>query len=87
VKDGALVDLEEYQDALVFTQTARDIMAGVAASDDPVVHKAGETVRAAVAATDPAFGDIVPEEGALEGEGSLLMGAAARVELAALALQ
>ncbi len=87
VKDGALEDLEEYQDALGFTQTARDIVAGVAASDDPVVHKAGETARAAIAATDPAFGDIVPEEGALDGDGSLLMGAAARVELAALALQ
>ena len=87
VKDGALEDLEEYQDALGFVETAREIASGVAASDDPVTRKAGEKAVAAIAASVPAFDGIVPGAGALAGDGSLLMGAAARVELAALALR
>lgn len=87
VKDGALEDLEEYQDALGFVETARDLAAGDAASDDPVTRKAGEKAFAAIEATGPAFDGIVPGADALAGEGSLMMGAAARVELAALALR
>lgn len=87
VTDGTLDDLEEYQDALGFAETARDIAAGVASSDDPVVANAGAKALAAIAATDLAFAGVVPGEGALAGDGSLLMGAAARVELAALALR
>ena len=79
--------LAEYQDALSFVETARDIAAGVAASDDPAVRKAGERALAAIAATDPAFDGIVPTDDALSGDASLFLGAAARVEIAALALQ
>ena len=87
VKCGVLEDLPEYQDALGFAQAAREIAAGVAGSDDPAVGKAGEKALAAIAATDPAFDGIFPTADALSGDASLFLGAAARVEIAALALK
>ena len=87
VKGGAVEDLVEYQDALGFAQAARDIAADLAASDDPAVRKAGEKALAAIAMTDPAFDGIVPTADALSGDASLFLAAAARVEIAALALK
>lgn len=86
VKDGAIENLHEYQDAWGFLQTVRLRAEALAASDAAAVAKAGAAVLAAVGETDGAFDGLNPQ-GTVPGSSDLLYGAAARIELAALGIK
>jgi hypothetical protein len=83
--NGSVGNRHEYQDSWGFMRTVEAEASRLAASDDPAVAEAGAKVLEQVRATGPAFGDLsgadVPSP-----DPSILYGAAARMELAALAL-
>ena len=83
VVDGEIANLHEYQDAWGFVQVARDELRQVAEGDDPKAAAAAEEMLAELEAAGPLFPAIVPE-GPMTADSSLLWGAAARMELAAL---
>lgn len=83
VVDGAIADLLEYQDAWGFVQIARDQLHQIAASNDPEAAAVAAEMLSELGAAEPLFPSIVPE-GEITGPSSLLWGAAARMEFAAL---
>lgn len=82
VKDGAIAELHEYQDAWGFTQAARARATALAASADANVKAAAEATLAALDELAPALPAVLPE-GAIGGDPSLFAAAAAKIELAA----
>lgn len=87
VVDGAIANLFEYQDAYGFVQMARAEAERLAALPDPAAAAAGTEVRGFLADTEAAFARGVAPVGAMPTDGvPRLSGAAARIELAALAL-
>ena len=86
VSDGAVANLDEYQDARGFVAAIRAEAKGLAGSEDPGVADAAGDVLAALAETDAAFPGVSPRGGLPADGAELLHGAAARIELAALAL-
>jgi hypothetical protein len=86
IKDGAIDNIHEYQDAWGFTQGVKANAAALAKSNDEAVAAAAEKTLAALAETDAAFDGVNPQ-GNLNGEASALYGAAARIELAALSVK
>lgn len=83
VQDGEIANLHEYQDAWGFLQIARDELGQVADGGDQAAAYAAEQMLTQLGTTDPLFPAIVPE-GRIEADPSLLWGAAARMEIAAL---
>ncbi|WP_309663436.1 hypothetical protein [Tabrizicola sp.] len=82
VKDGALVELHEYQDAWGFVQAARDRATVLSASADPVIKAAADATLAALDELSPALPAVLPT-GPIEGDAGYFAAAAAKIELAA----
>jgi hypothetical protein len=82
IVNGQVANLHEYQDAWGFTQVAAD----QAKALSELAPEAGVAMVEAIAATAPIFPSLVPE-GTVAGDATALLGAAARVELAGLALK
>jgi hypothetical protein len=83
VEEGEIVNLHEYQDAWGFLRVARDELAQVAAGDDQSAAAAAREMLGQLESTAPLFPSIVPEA-RIDADPSLLWGAAARMEIAAL---
>lgn len=81
VKDGAIAELGEYQDARAYVLSAREVLARLAASEDPVVVKAAQSSDAALEGVSAALKDVAPG-GAVSADEALIMAAAASIELA-----
>lgn len=82
VKDGAVVELGEYQDARAYLLAARSILTRLSGAADAAVAGAAEKSAAAVDEVIAALPEVVPA-GAVKADAGLILGAAARVELAA----
>ncbi len=85
IVDGEIVDLHEYQDAWGFVQAALAELDRLAASPDAGIAAAAVEMRAALVPGEAVFAGVLPE-GPVEGDSSLLWGAAARMELVAARL-
>ncbi|RMH53480.1 MAG: hypothetical protein D6686_00590 [Alphaproteobacteria bacterium] len=83
--EGRVSDLHEYQDAWGFLQAVAAEARALGESGSQAVHEAAEEILEQLGATEAAFGNL-QGEGAFEADPSILYGAAARMELAALAL-
>ncbi|MGB0514433.1 MAG: hypothetical protein ACPGJE_06305, partial [Wenzhouxiangellaceae bacterium] len=84
VIDGRLDNAHEYQDAWGFVQVARlrlDAMSGADGEESRAIERAST----ALAGLDRLWPGLAPE-GGIDGDASLLHGAAARIELAARSL-
>ncbi|MEQ1931448.1 MAG: hypothetical protein ABL957_13095, partial [Parvularculaceae bacterium] len=84
VSDGAVVNLKEYQDAYGFMTTVVETLAAVEGETEQ--EKAAVAVSREQAALSLAAAPTVTPPRKLDGKASTIHGAAARVELAALAL-
>jgi hypothetical protein len=82
IVDGQVANLHEYQDAWGFVQVAKEQAARLADADPEVAAALGE----ALAATDALFPGLAPQ-GTVDGDAGILLGAAARIELAGLQLR
>jgi hypothetical protein len=83
---GRISNLHEYQDAWGFLRVVEDEAQAYAGDDDAKVATAGRKILEQVRMLDKAFGDI-QGEGDMTMDASLLYGAAARMEIAALAVK
>lgn len=87
VVEGRVVNAHEYQDAFGFTQTARSLVANIEAGDDAqlgaTLAKVNNILQGLFDAN--AWPSVMPPE-TVEVDASLLYGAAARIEIAALGL-
>ena len=79
--DGQVTELPEYLDAWGFVQVAKDQGARLADAS----RAAADAIAAALAPADALFPDLVPD-GKVSGDPSVLLGAAARIEIAGLGL-
>lgn len=84
VKDGAVVNLKEYQDAYGFIAVVVESLAGIDGANEP--EKAAVAVAREQAALSLAAAQTVVPPAKLEGKASTIYAAATRVELAALGL-
>lgn len=82
--EGEVTSPHEYRDAWGFSTVAGERLAALAASDDPTVAAAGARAHAAMVPVRDLFPGLMATE--VPGEPSVLAGAAARVEIAALQL-
>jgi len=87
VKDGKVVEMHEYQDAWGFVQAARAMTDELAESSRPEVQEAVAAILEQFATIEPAFPTIVPTAETEPADPSVLFAAAARMELAALAVK
>ncbi|MCA8927982.1 MAG: hypothetical protein KDC18_07915 [Alphaproteobacteria bacterium] len=83
---GKVSNLHEYQDAWGFMRAVEAEAEVYAASGNASVAEAARAILAQVRTTDPAFGDL-QGQGQMEMDAALLYGAAARMEIAALAVK
>lgn len=83
VKDGAIGNIHEYQDAWGFLQIARQMTDRLAVEHEPEVQEASAAIISELNKLDAAFRSLVPK-GKIETDPSVLFGAAARIEIAAL---
>lgn len=81
VKDGQIAELGEYQDARAYLLAARETLARLAGSSDPVVQKAAEKSAGAIDEVTAMVADVAPE-GAVTADQALFLAAAAKIELA-----
>ncbi|MDI3338726.1 hypothetical protein QKW60_20125 [Defluviimonas aestuarii] len=86
IVDGAVSNLHEYQDAWGFVQVARSVAEHMAGEDDAAEKAFGEKTLAALSELDIALPGVSPEGKPL-GDAGMLLGAAAKIELAAYALK
>lgn len=82
VKDGAIAELGEYQDARAYLLAARQVVTRLSASDDAAVKTAADSSAAALDEVIAALPEVVPA-GAIAADEGLILSAAAKVELAA----
>lgn len=87
VRDGAIANLHEYQDAQGFVQAVRADAGALTQSRNAAVAGAATDVLTALVETDSAFLGLSPEGGLPANGAAILHGAAARVELAGLSVQ
>ncbi|TXS94127.1 hypothetical protein FV139_11015 [Parahaliea maris] len=87
VVDGVVVNGHEYQDAFGFTQTARSLVANMDAGDNAELGETLAKVNGIIQGLFDAnaWPSVMPPE-TVEADASLLYGAAARIEIAALSL-
>jgi len=86
VKDGKIIELHEYQDAWGFTQAAKAQLASLSSEDRTRMGKSFDEIARELDGLDsawPAF--IAPTS--ITADASVLYGAAARIEIAALAVK
>lgn len=86
VEGEGITNLHEYQDSWGFLRVVEDEAADLAQSDNEAVAKAAEEILAQVGETGVAYGNI-QGEGDMTQDPSILYGAAARMELAARAVE
>lgn len=86
VKDGAIVNAHEYQDAYGFVQAAKRLLDGASEEEKKEYAKPLEEIAGHLAALDEAWPDIAGKK-PVETDASVLAGAAARIELAALSIK
>lgn len=84
VKDGAVVDAKEYQDAYGFTATVVEMLAGVDGADQAEKEAVAIAREQASLAFAVAPTPIAPQQ--VAARSATIFGAAARIELAALGL-
>jgi hypothetical protein len=87
VEGGKIAELHEYQDAWGFLEAARAMADELSESDNPEVVEAVAKIRAQLDEVAPAFTGVVPAADFTPADPSLIYGAAARMELAALAVK
>lgn len=85
-EDGTVGEVTPYYEAHGFVAVAKARAAALAAEADPAVAKAGTKARAALDAADEAFGDLATADPVAR-DPAILLGVAARVELAAGAVR
>ncbi len=85
VAGGEVSNLHEYQDAWGFLRVVESEARQMAESEDPAIKAAGLEILDHLKATNAAFGDL-QGEGDFEMAPSILMGAAARIELTGFGL-
>ena len=83
-EDGSVGNLHEYQDSWGFLRTVEVEAGQFAESGDAAIAQAGANILEQIRATDAAFGDL-SGAGIPLPDPSIIYGAAARMELAALA--
>lgn len=81
--DGSVANLHEYQDSWGFMRTVEVEAQRFSRSEEPEIATAGAAVLEQVRATDAAYGDLAGA-GISAPDPSILYGAAARMELAAM---
>lgn len=86
VEGGRIANLHEYQDSWGFLRTVEAEAAELAQDGNAEVAKAATRIAALVSELDAAYGDL-QGQGDMTMDASLLHGAAARMELAALAVR
>ena len=86
VAGGEVSNLHEYQDSWGFLRVVETEARQMAESGDAAVAEAGREILGHLEATDAAFGDI-QGQGSFEMKPSILMGAAARIELTGAGLK
>jgi hypothetical protein len=86
VAGGTVSNLHEYQDSWGFLRVVETEARQMAESSDAAVAAAGDEILDHLKATDAAYGDI-QGQGTFRMDPSILMGAAARVELTGLGLE
>ena len=84
-KDGTIIELGEYQDAWGFLRVVETEARQMTESDDPDIAAAGREILAHLEPTGTAFGDL-QGKGSFTMDPSILMGAAARIEITGLGL-
>jgi len=87
VEGGKIAELHEYQDAWGFLEAARAMADELAESDDSEVVEAVAKIRAQLDEVAPAFTGVAPAADFTPADPSLIYGAAARMELAALSVK
>jgi hypothetical protein len=85
VKDGAVVNGHEYQDAWGFVQIAKQIVAALPAAERAKAPEAVDTIMAQLTTLDGAWPSVVPPA-RVATDASVLYGAAARIEIATLSV-
>jgi hypothetical protein len=85
VAGGEVSNLHEYQDAWGFLRVVESEARQMTESEDPAIKAAGLEILDHLKATNAAFGDL-QGEGDFEMAPSILMGAAARIELTGFGL-
>lgn len=84
--DGAVIALDKYRESLGFLMAVAAQADGLAASPDPAVAEAAQKVQGQVALAETVYGGLDgPGDAGIDA--SLLYGAAARMELAALRVE
>ena len=83
VTAGRITDLPEYQDAFGYMQIAARMAEALTSDPDAATAAAATKALAAIRATGEAFAGLTPT-GIVPGDVTILQGAAARIELAAL---
>jgi len=86
VKDGTVVNGHEYQDALGFVRVARGIVDSIDAGSHPGARNALQEIKTQLQSIEPAWPSVVPPE-KVATDASLIYGAAARIEIAALSVK
>ena len=86
VQDGKVVNAHEYQDALGFVRVAKDLAAGLDPAGRAEVIEALAVAKSQFEAIEPAWPSVVPPE-EVPAKASLIYGAAARIEIAALDIE
>ena len=85
VEGGTVSNLHEYQDAWGFLRVVETEARQMTESDDPDIAAAGREILAHLEPTGTAFGDL-QGKGSFTMDPSILMGAAARIEITGLGL-
>jgi hypothetical protein len=85
VKDGAVVNRKEYEDAWGFVAVAKSLLEGLSKAERKETGSAYDKIEAELRALAPAWPSVVPPA-RVETDASLLYAAAARIELAILSI-
>ena len=86
VKDGAVVNAHEYQDALGFARVAREMVRTIPAGERARASAAIAAIEAELAKLDHLWPSLVPPP-SVKGDAAEIFGAASRIELAASAVR
>jgi hypothetical protein len=86
VKDGAIVNRKEYEDAWGFVAVAKSLLEGLSKAERKEAGAAYDKIEAELKALAPAWPSVVPPA-RVETDASLLYAAAARIELAILSIR
>ena len=86
VEDGKIIELREYQDAWGFTQAAKAQLASLSSDDRKRMANSFDEIERELDGLDSAWPTLVAPK-SITADASVLYGAAARIEIAALAVK